>query len=43
MEGENKFVYFIRELQLLIVQNKETEDIVSVVRRKEAKEAWKNV
>ena len=24
-------------------QNKETEDIVSVVRRKEAKEAWKNV
>ena len=42
-EGENKQIYFIQELQLLVVRNKETKDIISVVRRKEPKEVWKNV
>lgn len=42
-EGEDKQIYFIQELQLLVVRSKETRDIISVVRRKEPKEAWKNV
>ena len=42
-EGEDKQIYFIQELQLLIVRNKETKDIISVVRRKDPKEVWKNV
>lgn len=42
-EGEDKQIYFIQELQLLVVRNKETKDIISVVRRKEPKEVWKNV
>ena len=42
-EGENKLVYFDAELQLVAVKNKITGDIVSVVRRKNPKEAWENV
>ena len=42
-EGEDKQIYFIHELQLLIVRNKKTGDIVSVVRRRAPKEAWGNV
>ncbi len=42
-EGEDKQIYFIQELQLLVVRNKETGDIVSVVRRKNPKEVWKSV
>lgn len=42
-EGEDKQIYFIHELQLLVVRNKKTGDIVSVVRRKAPKEAWGNV
>ena len=42
-EGEDKQIYFIQELQLLVVRNKETKDIISVVRRKKPKEVWKNV
>ena len=42
-EGENKQIYFIHELQLLVVRNKKTGDIVSVVRRRAPKEAWGNV
>lgn len=42
-EGEDKQIYFIHELQLLVVRNKKTGDIVSVVRRRAPKEAWKNV
>ena len=42
-EGEDKQIYFIQELQLLVVRNKETKDIISVVRRQEPKEVWKNV
>lgn len=42
-EGEDKQIYFIHELQLLVVKNKKTGDIVSVVRRRAPKEAWGNV
>lgn len=42
-EGEDKQIYFIHELQLLVVRNKKTGDIVSVVRRRALKEAWGNV
>lgn len=42
-EGEDRQIYFIQELQLLIVRNKGTGDIVSVVRRSNPKEVWKNV
>ena len=42
-EGEDRQIYFIQELQLLIVRNKGTGDIVSVVRRRAPKEAWGNV
>lgn len=42
-EGENKLVYFDAELQLVAIKNKITGDIVSVVRRKNPKEAWENV
>lgn len=42
-EGEDKQIYSIHELQLLVVRNKKTGDIVSVVRRRAPKEAWGNV
>ena len=42
-EGENKWIYFDAELQLVAVKNKSTGDIVSVVRRKNPKEVWKDV
>lgn len=42
-DGEDKQIYFIHELQLLVVKNKKTGDIVSVVRRRAPKEAWGNV
>lgn len=42
-EGEDKQIYFIHELQLLVVRNKKTGDIVSVVRRRAPKEVWGNV
>lgn len=42
-EGEDKQIYFIHELQVLVVRNKKTGDIVSVVRRRAPKEAWGNV
>lgn len=42
-EGENKWIYFDAELQLVAVKNKSTGDIVSVARRKNPKEVWKDV
>lgn len=42
-EGENKWIYFDAELQLVAVKNKSTGDIVSVVRRKNPKKVWKDV
>lgn len=42
-ESEGKWIYFDSELQLVVVQNKSTEDIISVVRRKKPKKIWQNV
>ncbi|MBY0758533.1 phage minor capsid protein [Sellimonas caecigallum] len=42
-EGEKKLVFFDPERQLVVVKNKETDDIISIVRRKNPKEEWKNV
>lgn len=42
-EGENKLIYFDAGLQLAAIKNESTGDIVSVVRRKKPKEAWKDV
>lgn len=42
-ENENRCVYFSYELQLAIVKNSETDDIVSIIRRKNPKEEWDNV
>ena len=42
-EGENKLIYFDSERQLVAVKNKNTGDIVSVVRRKSPKEVWQDV
>lgn len=42
-EGENKLIYFDSERQLVAVKNKNTGDIVSVVRRKRPKEVWQDV
>ncbi len=43
MEDEKKIVYFDRKLQLSIIRNKETKDVISIVRRKNPKEGWKSV
>ena len=42
-EGDNKLVYFSEKQQLTVIKNKDTGDIVSVVRRKSPKEEWKDV
>lgn len=42
-EGESKLIFFDAKWQLVAVKNKETDDIVSIVRRKKPKEVWKNV
>ena len=42
-ESEGKWIYFDSELQLVVIQNKSTEDIISVVRRKKPKKIWQNV
>lgn len=42
-EGENKLIYFDAERQLVAVKNKNTGDIISVVRRKNPKAGWKDV
>ncbi len=43
MEGDKKAIYFDESKQLALVQNVETEDIVSIVRRKKNKEKWNDV
>jgi len=43
LEDESKAVFFDKERQLSIIQNRETKDIVSIVRRKNRKEEWKGV
>lgn len=42
-EGESKLLFFDSEKQLVAVKNKETDDIVSIVRRKMPKEVWERV
>lgn len=42
-EGEKKLIYFDAERQLAVVKNKETGDIVSIIRRKNPKEVWEGV
>lgn len=42
-EGESKLIYFDAERQLVVIKNKNTQDIVSVVRSKNLKGEWKNV
>lgn len=42
-EGEKKLVFFDSEKQLAVVKNKETVDIISIVRPKNPKEEWNNV
>lgn len=42
-EGENRLIYFDAERQLASAKNKETGDIVTIVRRKKPKGDWKDV
>jgi len=42
-EGESKLIFFDLGKQLVVVKNKETDDIVSIVRRKMPKEVWERV
>lgn len=42
-EGDRKKIWFDREKQLAIVQNENTEDIVSIIRRKNRKVEWTDV
>ena len=41
-EGESKLIFFDSDKQLVVVKNKETDDIVSIVRRKMPKEVWEH-
>lgn len=43
LEGEKNFAFFDSEKQVVVIKNKETEDIISIVRRKNPKEEWDNV
>lgn len=43
LEGESKLIFFDKERQLVVAKNKNTNDIVSIIRRKSPKEAWENV
>ena len=38
--GESKLIFFDSGKQLVVVKNKDTDDIVSIVRRKMPKEVW---
>lgn len=42
-ENNDKWIYFDVERQLVAIKNKNTGDVVSVVRRKAIKEGWKDV
>lgn len=42
-EGESKLIFFDSGKQLVVVKNKDTDDIVSIVRRKMPKEVWECV
>lgn len=42
-EGENKMVFFSEKLQLSVIKNLDTDDIVTIVRAKRPKGDWKDV
>ncbi len=42
-EGKNKIVFFSETLQLSVIKNLDTDDIVTIVRAKRPKGDWKNV
>ena len=42
-EGKNKIVFFSEILQLSVIKNLDTDDIVTIVRAKRPKGDWKNV
>lgn len=42
-EGENKLIFFDEKCQLAVAKNKNTDDIVSIIRRKKPKEEWESV
>lgn len=42
-EGENKRIFFDEKCQLAVAKNKNTDDIVSIIRRKKPKEEWESV
>lgn len=42
-ESEEKVAYFSEQLQLAVIQNSNTKDIVTIVRTKKPKEAWESV
>lgn len=41
-EGEEKIIWFSKSKQLVVIKNKSSGDVVSIVRRKNKKEAWKD-
>lgn len=43
LEGENKLIFFDEQCQLVVAKNKNTDDIVSIIRRKKPKEEWERV
>lgn len=43
LEGENKLIFFDEKCQLVVAKNKNTDDIVSIIRRKKPKEEWESV
>lgn len=43
LEDENKLIFFDENCQLVVVKNKKTNDIVSIIRRKKPKEVWVSV
>lgn len=42
-QGENKLIFFDEKCQLAVAKNKNTDDIVSIIRRKKPKEEWESV
>ena len=43
LEGKDKLIFFDEKCQLALVKNKDTKDIVSIIRRKQPKEIWESV
>lgn len=41
--GGKQIVYFDRDKELAVIKNKDTDDVVSIVRRKSEKEDWLDV